>query len=70
MKAFTISELLIFFTGIEHYVKRHIDCCGMEIGIGLAVFGQQTRLIQDATTDNYELVMELIGNINYIFKIY
>ncbi|VDH96095.1 Hypothetical predicted protein [Mytilus galloprovincialis] len=57
------SAAIRYVYGIEHYVKRHIDCCEMEIGIGLAVFGQQTRLIQDATTDNYELVVELIEKL-------
>ncbi|XP_052100421.1 uncharacterized protein LOC127734536 [Mytilus californianus] len=43
-------------------IKQLSECGGMENGIGLAVFGQQTRLIQEATND-YELVMELIGKL-------
>lgn len=67
-KTFTISELQIFFAGIELLAKQHIDCCKTGNGIGLAVFGRQARLIQEATND-YELVVELIGNIRYIFII-
>lgn len=38
----------------------------MDNGIGLAVFGRETRLIQEATSD-YELVIELIGNMLKLF---
>lgn len=34
----------------------------MDNGIGLASFGRQTRLIQEATND-YDLIIELIGNV-------
>lgn len=64
----TISELQIFFAGIALLAKQHIDCCKMGNGIGLAVFGRQARLIQEATND-YEFIVELIGNISYIFII-
>ncbi|CAC5420224.1 unnamed protein product [Mytilus coruscus] len=43
-------------------IKQLSECGVMENGIGLAVFGQQTRLIQEATND-YELIMELIGKL-------
>ncbi|XP_052100419.1 uncharacterized protein LOC127734535 isoform X2 [Mytilus californianus] len=39
-----------------------IQCGGMENGIGLAVFGRQTRLIQESTID-YELIIELIRQL-------
>lgn len=51
-------KILNFPTGI----KQSSECGDLEIGIGLAVFGKETRLIQEATND-YELVVELLGNI-------
>ncbi|VDI23192.1 Hypothetical predicted protein [Mytilus galloprovincialis] len=39
-----------------------IQSGGMENGIGLAVFGRQTRLIQESTID-YELIIELIRQL-------
>ncbi|XP_052100423.1 uncharacterized protein LOC127734537 isoform X2 [Mytilus californianus] len=44
------------------YVYGIKQLSGMENGIGLAVFGKQTRLIQEATVD-YKLVMELIDQL-------
>lgn len=49
---------MVFSTGI----KQSSECGDLAIGVGLAVFGRETRLIQEATID-YELVIELIGNI-------
>ncbi|XP_052098782.1 uncharacterized protein LOC127733467 [Mytilus californianus] len=43
-------------------IKQSSECGDIENGIGLAVFGRETRLIQEPTSD-YELVIELIGNI-------
>lgn len=51
----------LFSTGI----KQNSECSDLENGIGLAVFGRETRLIQEATSD-YELVIDLLGNIIYI----
>ncbi|VDI65556.1 Hypothetical predicted protein [Mytilus galloprovincialis] len=56
------SVALQYVYGIELLAKQHIDCCKMGNGIGLAVFGRQARLIQEATND-YELVVELIGKL-------
>ncbi|CAC5378101.1 unnamed protein product [Mytilus coruscus] len=43
-------------------IKQQCDCTGMDNGIGLATFGRQTRLIQEATSD-YDLIIELIGKL-------
>ncbi|CAG2223913.1 unnamed protein product [Mytilus edulis] len=43
-------------------IKQSSECGDLAIGVGLAVFGRETRLIQEATID-YELVIELIGNL-------
>ncbi|CAC5410515.1 unnamed protein product [Mytilus coruscus] len=47
-------------------IKQSSECGDIENGIGLAVFGRETRLIQEPTSD-YELVIELIErfSINY-----
>ncbi|XP_063431215.1 uncharacterized protein LOC134713863 [Mytilus trossulus] len=43
-------------------IKQSSECGDLAIGIGLAVFGRETRLIQEATID-YESVIELIENL-------
>ncbi|CAC5422046.1 unnamed protein product [Mytilus coruscus] len=43
-------------------IKQSTECSDLENGIGLAVFGRETRLIQEATSD-YELIIELIGHL-------
>ncbi|XP_052100424.1 uncharacterized protein LOC127734538 [Mytilus californianus] len=43
-------------------IKEIAECGGNENGIGLAVFGRQTRLIQEATID-FELIIELIRQL-------
>ncbi|XP_052100270.1 uncharacterized protein LOC127734446 [Mytilus californianus] len=43
-------------------IKQSSECSDLENGIGLAVFGRETRLIQEATSD-YELIIELIGHL-------
>ncbi|XP_076100871.1 uncharacterized protein LOC143070483 [Mytilus galloprovincialis] len=43
-------------------IKQNSECSDLENGIGLAVFGRETRLIQEATSD-YELVIDLIGRL-------
>ncbi|CAC5420226.1 unnamed protein product [Mytilus coruscus] len=43
-------------------IKEIAECGGNENGIGLAVFGRETRLIQEATND-YELIIELIRQL-------
>ncbi|VDH98863.1 Hypothetical predicted protein, partial [Mytilus galloprovincialis] len=40
-------------------IKQNSECSDLENGIGIAVFGRETRLIQEATSD-YELVIDLI----------
>lgn len=52
-----------FFVKKNYYLRfsTGIQSGGMENGIGLAVFGRQTRLIQESTID-YELIIELISN--------
>ncbi|XP_063433282.1 uncharacterized protein LOC134715191 [Mytilus trossulus] len=56
------SVALQYVYGIEQHAKQHKQCCGMGTGIGLAVFGRETRLIQEATSD-YGLLVELIGKL-------
>ncbi|XP_071166448.1 uncharacterized protein [Mytilus edulis] len=43
-------------------IKQQSECTEMDNGIGLASFGRQTRLIQEATND-YDLIIELIGKL-------
>ncbi|XP_052100429.1 uncharacterized protein LOC127734542 isoform X2 [Mytilus californianus] len=43
-------------------IKQQCDCTEMDNGIGLATFGRQTRLIQEATND-YNSIIELIGKL-------
>ncbi|VDI65557.1 Hypothetical predicted protein [Mytilus galloprovincialis] len=43
-------------------IKQQSECTEMDNGIGLATFGRQTRLIQEATND-YDLIIELIGKL-------
>ncbi|CAC5378112.1 unnamed protein product [Mytilus coruscus] len=54
------SAALQYVYGIKH----QFECTGIENGIGLAIFGRQTRLIQEATSD-YDLILELLGGVRY-----
>ncbi|XP_052100437.1 uncharacterized protein LOC127734546 isoform X2 [Mytilus californianus] len=43
-------------------IKQQFERTGIDNGIGIAIFGRQTRLIQEATND-YDLILELLGKI-------
>lgn len=53
-----INMYLLIFTGIKQQFER----TNIDNGIGIAIFGRQNRLIQEATND-YDLVLELLGTM-------